>query len=193
MYVNKTDKSWFQFESVGAQSDTEAICFLCFSVPCWENSSWPNSSMQRLPATRLSSSADWRWRQNCVYIICQWIIKFTQFYLCPLLKLRTRSSLLESLQAELSTQSHCMMGDTSLSALPSSEGVRGASEGSGGFIENFKVRVGFFSIYCAFTVSTLSTVLWIAVFRGPSECGATLLRLLGCPGRAVAAHHRGLR
>ncbi|XP_040900157.1 rap1 GTPase-activating protein 2 isoform X2 [Toxotes jaculatrix] len=54
------------------------------------------------------------------------------------LELRTRSSLLESLQAELSTRSQCMMGDPSLSALPSSEGVRGASEGSGGFIENFK-------------------------------------------------------
>uniref|UniRef100_A0A671WC28 Si:ch1073-90m23.1 n=1 Tax=Sparus aurata TaxID=8175 RepID=A0A671WC28_SPAAU len=54
------------------------------------------------------------------------------------LELRTRSSLLESLQAELSTRSQCMMGDRSLSALPSSEGLRGASEGSGGFIENFK-------------------------------------------------------
>ncbi|KAG7237591.1 hypothetical protein INR49_032037 [Caranx melampygus] len=54
------------------------------------------------------------------------------------LELRTRSSLLESLQAELSTRSQCMMGDPSLSALPSSEGVRGTSEGSGGFIENFK-------------------------------------------------------
>ncbi|KAG8009981.1 Rap1 GTPase-activating protein 2 [Nibea albiflora] len=54
------------------------------------------------------------------------------------LELRTRSSLLESLQAELSTRSQCMMGDPSLSALPSSEGARGASEGSGGFIENFK-------------------------------------------------------
>ncbi|XP_044064907.1 rap1 GTPase-activating protein 1 isoform X3 [Siniperca chuatsi] len=54
------------------------------------------------------------------------------------LELRTRSSLLESLQAELSTRSQCMMGDPLLSALPSSEGVRGVSEGSGGFIENFK-------------------------------------------------------
>ncbi|KAM7383309.1 hypothetical protein PAMP_002974 [Pampus punctatissimus] len=54
------------------------------------------------------------------------------------LELRTRSSLLDSLQAELSTRSQCMMGDPSVSALPSSEGVRGASEGSGGFIENFK-------------------------------------------------------
>uniref|UniRef100_UPI003AAD952F rap1 GTPase-activating protein 2 isoform X1 n=1 Tax=Centroberyx gerrardi TaxID=166262 RepID=UPI003AAD952F len=54
------------------------------------------------------------------------------------LELRTRSSLLEGLQAELSTRSQCMMGDPSLSALPSSEGVRGVSEGSGGFIENFK-------------------------------------------------------
>uniref|UniRef100_A0A667YLG7 Si:ch1073-90m23.1 n=1 Tax=Myripristis murdjan TaxID=586833 RepID=A0A667YLG7_9TELE len=52
--------------------------------------------------------------------------------------LRTRSSLLESLQAELSTRSQCMMGDPTLSSLPSSEGVRGGSEGSGGFIENFK-------------------------------------------------------
>lgn len=34
-----------------------------------------------------------------------------------------------------------MVGDPSLSALPSSEGARGTSEGSGGFIENFKVNV----------------------------------------------------
>ncbi|AWO96431.1 putative rap1 GTPase-activating protein 2-like isoform 2 [Scophthalmus maximus] len=54
------------------------------------------------------------------------------------LELRTRSSLLESLQAELSTRSQCMMGDPSLASLPCSEGVRGTSEGSGGFIENFK-------------------------------------------------------
>ncbi|KAM3613892.1 uncharacterized protein V6R79_006707 [Siganus canaliculatus] len=53
------------------------------------------------------------------------------------LELRTRSLLLESLQAELSTRSQCMMGYPSLSAL-SSEAARGASEGSGGFIENFK-------------------------------------------------------
>nr|XP_020466565.1 rap1 GTPase-activating protein 2-like [Monopterus albus] len=54
------------------------------------------------------------------------------------LELRTRSSLLESLQTELSTRSQCMIGDPSLSALPTSEGARGVSEGSGGFIENFK-------------------------------------------------------
>uniref|UniRef100_A0A7N8YCN6 Rap1 GTPase-activating protein 2-like n=1 Tax=Mastacembelus armatus TaxID=205130 RepID=A0A7N8YCN6_9TELE len=54
------------------------------------------------------------------------------------LELRTRSSLLESLQTELSTRSQCMMGHPGLSALSSSEGVRGGSEGSGGFIENFK-------------------------------------------------------
>ncbi|XP_031155372.1 rap1 GTPase-activating protein 2 isoform X2 [Sander lucioperca] len=54
------------------------------------------------------------------------------------LELRTRSLLLESLQAELSTRSQCMMGDPSLSVLPSSEATRGVSEGSGGFIENFK-------------------------------------------------------
>ncbi|XP_068610720.1 rap1 GTPase-activating protein 1 isoform X2 [Brachionichthys hirsutus] len=54
------------------------------------------------------------------------------------LELRTRSSLLESLQAELSTRSQCMMGHPSLSGVSSSEGARGASEGSGGFIENFK-------------------------------------------------------
>ncbi|XP_041797907.1 rap1 GTPase-activating protein 2 isoform X2 [Chelmon rostratus] len=53
-------------------------------------------------------------------------------------ELRTRSSLLESLQAELSTRSQCMMGDPAAAALPPSEGVRGLSEGSGGFIENFK-------------------------------------------------------
>ncbi|XP_061531645.1 rap1 GTPase-activating protein 2 [Phycodurus eques] len=54
------------------------------------------------------------------------------------LELRTRSSLLESLQAELSTRSHCMLGDPSASSLPTTENVRGASESSGGFIENFK-------------------------------------------------------
>ncbi|XP_054869498.1 rap1 GTPase-activating protein 1 [Amphiprion ocellaris] len=53
------------------------------------------------------------------------------------LELRTRSSLLESLQSELFSRSQVMMGDPSLAPLPS-EGVRGASEGSGGFIENFK-------------------------------------------------------
>uniref|UniRef100_A0A673AF82 Rap1 GTPase-activating protein 2-like n=1 Tax=Sphaeramia orbicularis TaxID=375764 RepID=A0A673AF82_9TELE len=63
------------------------------------------------------------------------------------LELRTRSSLLESLHTELSTRSQCMMGDTSLSALSSSEGVRGASEGSGGFIENFKVNLLKIDIY----------------------------------------------
>ncbi|XP_056236229.1 rap1 GTPase-activating protein 2 isoform X2 [Seriola aureovittata] len=65
-------------------------------------------------------------------ISCYKAVRFSK------LELRTRSSLLESLQAELSTRSQCMMGDPSLSAFPSSEGVRGASEGSGGFIENFK-------------------------------------------------------
>ncbi|KAM4580666.1 rap1 GTPase-activating protein 2 isoform 1-T1 [Odontesthes bonariensis] len=54
------------------------------------------------------------------------------------LELRTRSSLLESLQTELFTRSQCMMGDPSLAAVPTSESARGASEGSGGFIENFK-------------------------------------------------------
>ncbi|XP_017270896.1 rap1 GTPase-activating protein 2 [Kryptolebias marmoratus] len=54
------------------------------------------------------------------------------------LELRTRSSLLESLRNELFTRSRCMMGDPSLVAVPASEGVRAASEGSGGFIENFK-------------------------------------------------------
>lgn len=54
------------------------------------------------------------------------------------LELRTRSSLLENLHTELSTRSQCMMGDPSLSGLPSSESIRAASEGTGGFIENFK-------------------------------------------------------
>ncbi|KAJ8005163.1 hypothetical protein DPEC_G00143790 [Dallia pectoralis] len=53
-------------------------------------------------------------------------------------QLRTRSSLLEGLQAELSSRSQCMMGDPPVSALYSSDGVRGVTEGSGGFIENFK-------------------------------------------------------
>ncbi|KAF3839620.1 hypothetical protein F7725_018337 [Dissostichus mawsoni] len=54
------------------------------------------------------------------------------------LELRTRSLLLESLHAELCTRSQCMMGDPSIASLPSSEGPRVVSEGSGGFIENFK-------------------------------------------------------
>ncbi|KAG7271557.1 hypothetical protein CRUP_027831 [Coryphaenoides rupestris] len=54
------------------------------------------------------------------------------------LELRTRSSLLEGLQKELSARSQCMLGDPSSTAVPSCEGLRGASEGSGGFIENFK-------------------------------------------------------
>ncbi|KAM9723969.1 rap1 GTPase-activating protein 2 [Menidia menidia] len=54
------------------------------------------------------------------------------------LELRTRSSLLESLQTELLNRSQCMVGDPSLAAVPTTEGVRGGSEGSGGFIENFK-------------------------------------------------------
>ncbi|KAM6910254.1 rap1 GTPase-activating protein 2 isoform 2-T2 [Xenentodon cancila] len=54
------------------------------------------------------------------------------------LELRTRSLLLESLQTELFTRSQCMRGDPSPAIVPSSEGVRGTSEGSGGFIENFK-------------------------------------------------------
>ncbi|XP_015805659.3 rap1 GTPase-activating protein 2 isoform X2 [Nothobranchius furzeri] len=54
------------------------------------------------------------------------------------LELRTRSSLLESLRNELFTRSQCMMGDPSLPAVSTSEAGRAASEGSGGFIENFK-------------------------------------------------------
>ncbi|KAK0149704.1 Rap1 GTPase-activating protein 1 [Merluccius polli] len=54
------------------------------------------------------------------------------------LELRTRSSLLEGLQNELSARSQCMLGDPLSAALPSCEGFRGMSEGSGGFIENFK-------------------------------------------------------
>uniref|UniRef100_A0A4W5QMC4 Si:ch1073-90m23.1 n=1 Tax=Hucho hucho TaxID=62062 RepID=A0A4W5QMC4_9TELE len=56
------------------------------------------------------------------------------------LELRTRSSLLEGLQAELSTRSQCMIGDSPVSALSTSEGMRSVTEGSGGFIENFKVK-----------------------------------------------------
>lgn len=62
------------------------------------------------------------------------------FYFSPT-QLRTRCSLLENLQADLSTRSRCMMGDPSASALSSAESVRGATEGSGGFIENFKVSL----------------------------------------------------
>lgn len=62
-------------------------------------------------------------------------------------QLRTRSSLLESLQAELSTRSQCMMGHPLLCAVSSSESARGPSEGSGGFIENFKVNVNLCGLY----------------------------------------------
>lgn len=61
--------------------------------------------------------------------------------LFSLKQLRTRSSLLENLQAELSTRSRCMMGDPSMSSLACAESTRGTSEGSGGFIENFKVSL----------------------------------------------------
>ncbi|XP_077577251.1 rap1 GTPase-activating protein 2 [Stigmatopora nigra] len=54
------------------------------------------------------------------------------------LELRTRSSLLESLLAELSTRSQCMLGSSSSSSLTTAESVRATSESSGGFIENFK-------------------------------------------------------
>lgn len=77
------------------------------------------------------------------------------FLSARLTKLRTRSLLLESLQAELSTRSQCMVGDPSLSALPSSECARGVSEGSGGFIENFKVNA---------LVSLLPLIVDITIF-----------------------------
>ncbi|XP_061075184.1 rap1 GTPase-activating protein 2 [Conger conger] len=54
------------------------------------------------------------------------------------LELRTRSSLLEGLRSELSSQSQCMLGEPAPPALPLSDGVRGGAEGGGGFIENFK-------------------------------------------------------
>ncbi|KAG5856297.1 hypothetical protein ANANG_G00006520 [Anguilla anguilla] len=54
------------------------------------------------------------------------------------LELRTRSSLLEGLRSELSSQSQCMLGEPTPPALALSDGVRGGSEGGGGFIENFK-------------------------------------------------------
>ncbi|KAJ8392878.1 hypothetical protein AAFF_G00070820 [Aldrovandia affinis] len=53
------------------------------------------------------------------------------------LELRTRSSLLEGLRSELSTQSQCMVGETTPPTL-SLDGVRGGTEAGGGFIENFK-------------------------------------------------------
>ncbi|CAL1610934.1 unnamed protein product [Knipowitschia caucasica] len=53
------------------------------------------------------------------------------------LELRTRTSLLQTLRTELYTRSQCMMGDPLSTQLPPAEGVR-TSEGTGGFIENFK-------------------------------------------------------
>ncbi|XP_062393768.1 rap1 GTPase-activating protein 2 isoform X2 [Sardina pilchardus] len=54
------------------------------------------------------------------------------------LELRTRSSLLVGLHSELSTRSQCMLGEPPSSSLSVSEGGKGAPEGGGGFIENFK-------------------------------------------------------
>ncbi|KAG9276311.1 rap1 GTPase-activating protein 2-like [Astyanax mexicanus] len=54
------------------------------------------------------------------------------------LELRTRSSLLEALRSELSSRSQCMVGEPVQTGAPLSEGTRGATEGGGGFIENFK-------------------------------------------------------
>lgn len=85
---------------------------------------------------------------------------------CPFhfAKLRTRSSLLESLQAELSTRSQYMTGHPLLCAVSSSESARGPSEGSGGFIENFKVNVKLcglydFTLFFIFTFSPLKCFL----------------------------------
>ncbi|KAG9344930.1 hypothetical protein JZ751_009470 [Albula glossodonta] len=58
------------------------------------------------------------------------------------LELRTRSCLLEGLRSELSSQSQCMLGDQAPTNLSLSDGVRGGSDGGGGFIENFKASSG---------------------------------------------------
>lgn len=143
------------------------------------------------------------WIVTLIYLCSPVKIQMTVLvFSCPssLMKLRTRSSLLESLQTELSTRSQCMMGDPSLSVLPTSEGVRGVSEGSGGFIENFKVNVAI----CHLSNFENSPILYFSiltrlffssepVIREPSECGAILLRLLEYPGRVVAFHHRSQR
>ncbi|KAK2855281.1 hypothetical protein Q7C36_007150 [Tachysurus vachellii] len=50
------------------------------------------------------------------------------------LELRTRCSLLEALRSELSSRSHCMMGN----AAPPTSTVAPPPEAGGGFIENFK-------------------------------------------------------
>lgn len=103
---------------------------------------------------------------------------------------RTRSSLLESLQTELSTRSQCMVGNPLLSALTSSEGVRVSSEGSGGFIENFKAGVilQWLTLWtlCMYFNSFSSKLLF---YREPSVCGATRLRLLVYPRRSVEVHY----
>ncbi|XP_031432829.1 rap1 GTPase-activating protein 2 isoform X2 [Clupea harengus] len=54
------------------------------------------------------------------------------------LEVRTRSSLLEGLHSELTTRSQCMLGEPPPCPLPLGEGGKGAPEGGGGFIENFK-------------------------------------------------------
>lgn len=121
------------------------------------------------------------------YIIIAIYLQTTSKQFSPA-QLRTRCSLLENLQAELSTRSRCMMGDPSMSALASTESTRGTTEGSGGFIENFKVRlkpglpIGFVFIFLHFSV-----------FREPSECGATLLRVSVFQRRSAEVLHRSRR
>lgn len=79
--------------------------------------------------------------QTCS-VICFPLIKVFSGACSSHVKLRTRSSLLESLHNELFSRSRCMMGDPSVAAAPPSESTRGPPEGSGGFIENFKVNTG---------------------------------------------------
>uniref|UniRef100_A0A8C5D885 Rap1 GTPase-activating protein 2-like n=1 Tax=Gouania willdenowi TaxID=441366 RepID=A0A8C5D885_GOUWI len=113
------------------------------------------------------------------------------------LELRTRSSLLDNLKAELTNRSQVMMGDPLQSVVSSSEGVRGVPEGSGGFIENFKVKclipnkdLGscLTQSYCMFHL-----LLYACVFREQSECAVTPLRPSAGRERPLAAHCRSPR
>ncbi|XP_054638019.1 rap1 GTPase-activating protein 2 isoform X2 [Dunckerocampus dactyliophorus] len=97
------------------------------------------------------------------------------------LELRTRSSLLESLQAELSTRSQCMMGEPSPSS--SAESVRGVPEGSGGFIENFKraIRVRSHSFE---TLSVPRKISGISPQKPKAERDAESDKIFDCLGPA---------
>lgn len=79
-----------------------------------------------------------------------------------------------------------------MSVLSSTESARGTAEGSGGFIENFKVSLkpGF---PIGFDLISWHFFFQMAVSREPSECGATLLRLSVFQRGSAEVRHRSQR